>query len=74
MKANNKDRWKAITCIARQHFNVDTLETRNRDDLDCYDVAVWSIRDALEAAYMAGQQHAVDHQIPQQPDKESDHG
>ena len=41
--------------IAAKHFCLETLETRNRDDLDFYDVAVWSIRAALEAAFAAGQ-------------------
>ena len=38
--------------IAQKHFpNIETLETRNSDGLD---VAVWAIRNALEAAYEAG--------------------
>ena len=42
--------------IALKHFpNNETLETRNSDGLDFHDVAVWAIRDALEAAYAAGQ-------------------
>jgi hypothetical protein len=41
--------------IARRHFpRIQTLETRNSDALDFHDVAVWSIRAALEAAYAAG--------------------
>jgi len=40
--------------IARKHFRVETLETRNRDSLDFHDVAVWAIRDALREAYAAG--------------------
>jgi len=41
--------------IATKHFHtIETLETRNRDRLDFHDVAVWSIRTALEAAYAAG--------------------
>ena len=44
--------------IAAKHFRLDTLETRNRracTRLDFHDVAVWSIRAALEAAFAAGQ-------------------
>ena len=42
--------------IAQKHFpDLETLETRNRDSLDFHDVAVWAIRNALEAAYTAGQ-------------------
>ena len=41
--------------IAAKHFHLETLETRNSDGLDFHDVAVWSIRAALEAAFAAGQ-------------------
>mgnify|MGYP006901761261 CR=1 FL=1 len=41
--------------IAAKHFHIETLETRNSDRLDFHDVAVWSIRAALEAAFTAGQ-------------------
>ena len=41
--------------IAAKHFCLETLETRNSDRLDFHDVAVWSIRAALEAAFVAGQ-------------------
>ena len=39
--------------IATRHFFVETLETRNSDQLDFHDVAVWAIRAALEDAYEA---------------------
>ena len=41
--------------IAAKHFYLETLEARNSDSLDFHDVAVWSIRAALEAAFAAGQ-------------------
>ena len=41
--------------IAAKHFRLETLETRNSDGFDFHDVAVWSIRAALEAAFAAGQ-------------------
>ena len=42
--------------IAQKHFpDLETLEARNSDGLDFHDVAVWAIRDALEAVYAAGQ-------------------
>ena len=41
--------------IAAKHFHIETLETRNSDGHDFHDVAVWSIRAALEAAFAAGQ-------------------
>ena len=41
--------------IAQKHFyGVETLETQNSDSLDFHDVAVWSIRGALEDAFRAG--------------------
>ena len=43
--------------IAVMHFRLETLETRNRcacARLNFHDVAVWSIRAALEAAFAAG--------------------
>ena len=39
--------------IAKRHFFVETLETRNSDGLDFQDVAIWSIRAALIEAYAA---------------------
>ena len=44
--------------IAQQHLDIDTLETRHRDSLDFHDIAVWRIKDALQAAFNAGQQAA----------------
>jgi hypothetical protein len=43
-----------FTLIAQRHLNIETLETRKSDGLDFHDVAVWSIKDALEAAFEAG--------------------
>jgi hypothetical protein len=40
--------------LALQHLGIETLATRNSDSLDFHDVAVWAIRDALEAAYQSG--------------------
>lgn len=40
--------------IAQKHLFIETLETRHSDRLDFHDVAVWSVRDALEAAFKAG--------------------
>ena len=45
---------QVIKQIAQEYFNAETLETRNRDSLDFYDVAVWSIKEALTRAYNAG--------------------
>ncbi len=43
-----------FTQIAQQHLNIETLVERKSDGLDFHDVAVWSIKAALEAAYEAG--------------------
>jgi len=42
--------------IASKFFNVDTLEVRNSDSLDFHEVSIWGIKDALKAAFIAGQQ------------------
>lgn len=44
--------------IAKEHLNIETLKTRNSDGDDFHDCAVWSIKDAIEAAYKAGKQAA----------------
>ena len=43
-----------LTQIAKTKLGIDTLETRHSDSLDFHDLAVWSLREALEAAYQAG--------------------
>jgi len=48
-----------IAHIARQHLRFETMETRNSDTLDFRDVAVWSVKAALEAAFAAGRASAV---------------
>lgn len=49
------DEYRALVeRIAHEHFGIDTLETRHGDALDFYDIPVWEIRDALNAAYDAG--------------------
>ena len=40
--------------IAREHLNIETLKPRRRDALDFHDVAVWSVKAALAAAFDAG--------------------
>ena len=48
-----------LTQIAQTHLGIQTLEIRNSDSLDFHDVAVWSLRDALAAAYKAGAEQGV---------------
>ena len=43
-----------INKIAREILDLETLETRKMDGLDFKEQAVWSIAEALSAAYEAG--------------------
>ena len=45
---------KELYEIAHKHCLVETLQTRNSDDLDFSEIAVWTLKAALEAAYEAG--------------------
>lgn len=45
---------EVIENIAQKKLGIPTLETRGSDSLDFYDVAVWQVRDALQAAYEGG--------------------
>ena len=49
---------RQIAEIARTVLSVETLEERKSDRLDFHTISVWSILNALEAAYLAGM---VDH-------------
>jgi hypothetical protein len=44
-----------ILAIAKEHLLLETLESRNMDSLDFSDQSVVSIRQALAAAFAAGQ-------------------
>ena len=58
-EAQTAQRDALILAIAKRQFFIETLETRERDSLDFHDVAVWSIRAALEEAYEAGRASAA---------------
>jgi hypothetical protein len=47
-----------IRAIAETELDIETLKIQNSDRLDFHNLAVWSIRNALKAAYLAGM---VDH-------------
>lgn len=51
---------KVILEIAQKYFSVETLEVKNRDSLDFYDVHVMSIKRALEEAYNLGLKKAIE--------------
>ena len=59
MLVPNQD--EVLLQIARQVLGFETLETRNSDELDFRDVAVWRIREALEQAYAAGERATAEH-------------
>lgn len=49
-----------LTQIATtQMIGVETLEERGSDSLDFVEVSVWGLKDALTAAFIAGQQAAT---------------
>lgn len=52
-------REQEIEGIALRVLKIDTLETRNSDDLDFHELAVWTIQEALDAAYEAGRRSAA---------------
>jgi hypothetical protein len=52
---------KAILAeIAKKHLAIDTLDSQRSDRLDFHDLAVWSIEQALVAAFQAGLEAAED--------------
>lgn len=46
---------KKINEISEKVLDIETLETRNSDSLDFHSLPVWQIKEALAAAYQAGQ-------------------
>jgi len=59
MKSKQTTTDKVIESIARVHLHLETLDTRRSDSLDFHELAVWQLRDALEAAYRAGATCAI---------------
>ena len=55
---NTQARDQLLQRIAAEHLFIETLETRNSDRLDFYDVSVWGVKAALQAAYEAGRKAA----------------
>jgi len=51
------DKNYQIEEIASKILNIETLETRNSDSLDFYDLSVWEIKKALSEAYEAGKRN-----------------
>lgn len=47
-----------VAAIAREFLGLETLKPRGSDAADWHNLAVWTLHDALEAAYVAGQVEA----------------
>jgi hypothetical protein len=43
-----------LEMIAHDYADIETLTTRNSDDLDFREMAVWTIRDLMARAFAAG--------------------
>jgi hypothetical protein len=52
---------RMVALIAQRQLGLETLLTRNSDSLDFHDLAVWSVKAALEAAFSAGMAAANKH-------------
>ena len=50
--------------IEDKFLGVKTLETQNSDALDFHDLAVWTLKAALEAAFNAGYKSVQNHDEP----------
>lgn len=50
---------EVVGAIALDKLSLNTLATRNSDDLDFHDLAVWDVRDALLAAFAAGRKSVL---------------
>ena len=57
---NANNRQALYERIAKEHLGFETLVARKSDRLDFREVAVWSVRTALEAAFQAGVAHGLD--------------
>ena len=58
IRQTNADADARLAEIARTTLGLETLETRRSDSLDFHDLAVWQIKQALQAAYEAGRASA----------------
>ncbi len=54
MTETNMNRISLFDKIVQEHLNIETLQSRNSDELDFHDCSVWGIKSALQAAFDAG--------------------
>ncbi len=57
----NKQIEATLLKIAQDKLRFETLETRRSDSLDFHDIAVWCVKNALEAAFQAAMDYATKH-------------
>ena len=57
-KIRERKETQAISAIAERILGLETLEARGSDRLDFAEQAVWSIEEALRAAYKSGKEAA----------------
>lgn len=50
---------RIVEKIAQEVLNISTLEERNSDSLDFYEVSVWGLQEALIKAYEEGNKNAI---------------
>ncbi len=65
------NRNQIISQIAAKHLRIGTLETQKSDSLDFHEVSVWSVREALAAAYDAGRASAAAEQADEPQEERS---
>lgn len=53
-------RDKALLAIAKLRFEIDTLKSQRSDALDFHELAVWQLEAALNEAFQAGREAALD--------------
>jgi hypothetical protein len=51
---DNSDKDRALEQIAAKILSIPTLDARRSDQLDFHEVSVWSVKEALEAAFALG--------------------
>jgi hypothetical protein len=54
MQRDAESSFATIEAIAKKYLRVETLRTRNIEDLDFHRLSVWWLRAALDAAYASG--------------------
>lgn len=52
-----------LSKIAKDILNIDSLETRNSDDVDFKEVSVWGLKKALKLAYRAGKKDKLSESV-----------